>query len=270
MYFKNVQDNEKLIARLEEIVKKDNVSHAYIFEGDSCADKKSFAESFVKGILCMKNSGEGCGECGICHKIEHGNCEDLTYISAQGDSVKDSEILKMQERLKTKPFGERNVVIIEDSDKMTLRAQNRLLKTLEEPPGNSVIILLSENIESLVQTVQSRCVKYRINSFGGSEADSMLDEAEKIVEAMLNRAPFYLVKERVDKLVKDKDEAAVFLDSLQIIYRKLLFDRERKLAWLKNEEIMDKIYAVEDARRKLRQGVSTAYALRNLILKIGG
>ena len=62
---------------------------------------------------------------------------------------------------------------------MTLRAQNRLLKTLEEPPGEAVIILLSENMENLVQTVQSRCVKYRINYFGTESYDFMMDKARR-------------------------------------------------------------------------------------------
>lgn len=102
------------------------------------------------------------------------------------------------------PFGSRNVVIVEDADTMTQRAQNRLLKTLEEPPGNSVIFLLSENIENLVQTIQSRCVKYRLNYFGTSGTDSMLEEASEVVRLLQERAPFYVLKERCDKITRNQ------------------------------------------------------------------
>ena len=272
MYFKNSKDNKNLIDKLENVIKNHNVSHAYIFEGDNCVDKKSFAESFVKGILCVKDTGENCGDCSICSKIDHGNHEDLIYISADGDSIKDSKILKMQERLKTKPFGERNIVIIEQCDKMTLRAQNRLLKTLEEPPGKSVIILLSENIENLAQTIQSRCVKYRINHFGSEGYDFMISEVNALAEAMIKGAPFYFIKEKLDKLVKDKNDAAAFLDSLQVIYRNMLVDKRQQtgISLIKDEELIENIYAAEDARKQIKQGVSLTYALRNLILKIGG
>ena len=98
---------------------------------------------------------------------------------------------------------------------MTLRAQNRLLKTLEEPPGKSVIILLSENIENLVQTIQSRCVKYRINYFGSENYDFMFDKAAKVADMILNRQPFYKVKKEVDDIMGSSEETAAFLDGLQ-------------------------------------------------------
>ncbi|MDO4546213.1 MAG: hypothetical protein Q4C25_08645, partial [Bacillota bacterium] len=123
MIFKNREENQNLIDRLERIVKEDKISHAYLFEGSNCVDKSEFARSFVKGILCSKSLGENCGQCGFCDKIDHGNHEDLIYISGAEESIKDANIISMQERLKTKPFGERNIVIIEGCDTMTLRAQ---------------------------------------------------------------------------------------------------------------------------------------------------
>ena len=173
MRFRNHEDNERLIKRLENAVRDNRISHAYIFEGDSCIDKKSFAESFAKGILCSDGRGDNCGRCSICSKIDHGNHEDLIYVGDGEGTIKDAQIIAMQERLRTKPFGDRNIVIMNGSDTMTQRAQNRLLKTLEEPQGDAVIMLLSENMENLIQTVQSRCVKYKINHFGTDGYDFM-------------------------------------------------------------------------------------------------
>ena len=270
MGFKDNGENANLIERLKRAIEKDKISHAYIFEGPTYADKAGFAESFVKGVLCPDSRGNDCGECGICGKIEHGNHEDVIYIKASGTSVKDADIVKMQESLKSRPFGERHVVIIEDSDAMTLRAQNRLLKTLEEPPGDSMIILLSENMENLTQTVRSRCVKYRINCFSGGENEPMMEKAAKAADMVLERRPFYELKKIADEVSGSADEAAGFLDGLQTVFRNMLFEKEKGISRYRREDIIDDIYAVETARRQIREGVSRAYAVKDLLIRIGG
>ena len=176
----------------------------------------------------------------------------------------------MQDKLKTKPFGERNIVIISDCDTMTVRAQNRLLKTLEEPPGKSVIILLSENIENLVQTIQSRCVKYRINYFGSENYDFMFDKAAKVADMILNRQPFYKVKKEVADIMGSSEETAAFLDGLQVVFRNMLIEKTKGISLYKNDDIINNIHAVETARKQIKEGVSTTYAMKNLLLKIGG
>ena len=270
MHFKENENNINLIKRLDNIVKDNKISHAYIFEGSGCIDKKCFADSFIKGILCSKNLGENCGACSICSKVDHDNHEDIIYISAEGGSIKDADIVEMQDKLKTKPFGERNIVVIEDSDTMTLRAQNRLLKTLEEPPGKAVIILLSENIENLVQTIQSRCVKYRINYFGSDNYDSMMAKASAVAKMSCDREPFYKVKKEIEELMGSAEDTAAFLDAIQVVYRNMLLEKTEGISLYKKEDIMENIHAVEKARKQIKEGVSTAYAIKNLLLKIGG
>ncbi|MDO4485745.1 MAG: hypothetical protein Q4C46_04025 [Bacillota bacterium] len=270
MYFIEQEENNKLTQRLESVIKEGRVSHAYILEGPVDAHKKAFAESFVKGILCSRNLGENCGRCSICDKVDHGNCEDVIYISAEQVSIKDADIVKMQERLRTKPFGERNIVIVEGADSMTLRAQNRLLKTLEEPPGKSVIILLSENMENLTQTIQSRCVKYRLNSSSGGSRDFMMEKARKVAVMAFERSAFYRIKEETEDVLKDDEKLSAFLDCLQVTYRDMIVNRKEKISIYKDEDIIKNIHAVEAARRSIRQGVSAAYAVRKLLLTIGG
>ena len=270
MHFENYAENDRLIKRLEGVIANDCVSHAYILEGPLGADKKSFAEAFIKGILCSRNLGENCGGCSICDKIDHGNLEDLILISAESGSIKDADIVKMQDRLKTKPFGDRNLVIIENADTMTLRAQNRLLKTLEEPPGKTVIFLLSENMENLAQTIQSRCVKYRIDYFGSECYDSMMEKAAKIAEMAFRRAPFYRIKDEAEDILKDDEKVSTFLDSLEAVYRDMLIKGSKGISLYKDEDIINNIHAVESAGRKIRQGMSAPYALKKLFLTIGG
>lgn len=270
MRFRNHEDNERLIKRLENAVRDNRISHAYIFEGDSCIDKKSFAESFAKGILCSDGRGDNCGRCSICSKIDHGNHEDLIYVGDGEGTIKDAQIIAMQERLRTKPFGDRNIVIMNGSDTMTQRAQNRLLKTLEEPQGDAVIMLLSENMENLIQTVQSRCVKYKINHFGTDGYDFMDGTAAEIAEMALRKEPFYKLKNAADKLLREKGKTDAFLDSIEMYYRNMLVRKDNGISRYSDDEIIAAIHEIEDARRKIKQGVSVAYSIKNLLLKIGG
>lgn len=272
--FEFERDNKVLIKRLRKAIREGKISHAYIFEGDSRSKKKKFAEGFIKEILCPLSVKEpeerNCRGCVICEKIDHGNHEDLIYVSADGNSIKDAQIVKVQERIKTKPFGDRNIVLIEDSDVMTIRAQNRFLKTLEEPPGGTVIILLSENMENLLPTIQSRCVKYRLNWFDVNNEGKSTSSGKEIFGMTLGDEPFYKMKAKIEKIAKDSEGVKQFLDDIQMEYRNLLINDSSDILMIKDEEIMNRIHAVEIARRQIRQGVSASYALKNLILKIGG
>lgn len=270
MSFTNIQGNEKLTGRLQAAVKNGNISHAYIFEGEACLDKKAFADAFIKSILCTEAPGVGCERCSTCRKIDHGNHEDVSYVEAEGASIKDEAIERLQAALRKKPYGRRNIAVISDADTMTLRAQNRLLKTLEEPPAGTVLILLSENIENLTQTILSRCVKYRINYFGSPDYAYMMQTAEEIADLLLNGTPFYRLKESVTDLAKDGRETAAFLDALEKVYRDLLLGKGTNSKLYKKEQIYHNVAVIEETKRQIQRGVSKNYALRNLLIKIGG
>lgn len=267
MNFRSGENNSRLIGRLEQSVKDGKVSHAYIFEGPSNMDKTDFARSFIKGVLCPRGCGENCGMCSGCDKIDHGNHEDITYLEKDGLSVKDAAVETIQEKLSVKPLGDRNVVIISDCDTMTARAQNRLLKTLEEPPGNSMLILLSENMENLAQTILSRCVKFRLE---GGQEETGDAKAEKIVKMSLEGSPFFELNREISEYGKDRDAAQQLLDSMEQEYRKMMEPGQKGLQLYKFEDIYDNIRNVEAARKKIRQGMSAGYALKDLILRISG
>lgn len=270
MSLKDIKGNEQLIQRLTKAIKNQHVSHAYLFEGDSLLDKKAFADEFVKGILCEAEPGIGCDRCATCNKIKHGNYEDLIYVEADGRSLKDAAIVALQNRLKTKPFGERNIAVISDADTMTLRAQNRLLKTLEEPPQGTIIILLSENIENLTQTILSRCVKYRLNYFEQETYAGMNETACDVADMLLQGTPFYKINARISDIIKDDKKSNAFLDAMEKRYRDLLLSTEAKSRLYKKSQIFEYVDAIEAARRQLQQGVAKSYAIKNLMIKIGG
>lgn len=268
MKFAYETGNERLIQRLEQAIRDGHISHAYVFEGPDNLDKKAFADAFVKGVLCPDGRGENCGKCSICDKVDHGNHEDLYYLQKDGASVKDEAISELQEKLKIKPYGDRNVAVIEDADTMTLRAQNRLLKTLEEPPGNAMILLLSENMNNLTATILSRCVKMRISAMEKTAEQEIADSAEKIAAMSLAHAAFYEMNREINSILNDHDLISSFLDELQVVYRNYIIDNNEAVPLHRFEDIEERIHSVEKARERLRRNVSAKYALRSMLLEL--
>lgn len=260
--------NKKIVERIVNAISAGNILHAYILEGDSCVDKCGFALEFCKALMCTERPGEGCDHCVNCRKFDHGNYEDLYFIEADGMSVKDEQISGLQEDLKMKPVGTRNLAIIKDADTMTVRAQNRLLKTLEEPFPGTVIILLSENRENLLDTIKSRCVIYRLED---SEYKGYNQEtAETVFAAISEGKSFHDIKAVLADCLKSREDAFVLLDGLERIYEGFLLGNDPRRKLYRSEEVIRCIECIEQARRDLIAKVNYQYAVKNLVLKIGG
>ena len=261
------KDNTKLKERLERIVKEKRISHAYLFEGSSDIDKEAFARGFIKGVLCPKDLGENCGECSICDKVDHGNHEDISYFRKDGMSVKDAAIASLQEKIKVRPVGQRNIMVICDSDTMTAQAQNSLLKTLEEPPGDALIILLSENMENLAPTILSRCVKFRIEAQPQTTED---EAAAALVKMALSGCRFHELVHEAGDYVRDREKAWMLLDSMERVYRDLAVKDPGKVRAYKIEDICGYADHIEEARLRLKRKMSVEYAMKELLLAITG
>lgn len=262
------KDDQKLIKRISTAIRSGNVSHAYIIEGDTQTDKEAFARDFLKAISCKENPGMGCDYCVSCRKIAHDNSEDLYIIRADGISIKDKDISFLQENLKTKPSGERNMAIIADADTMTVRAQNRLLKTLEEPQGSAVILLLSENKENLLPTIRSRCIAYRLGGF--QTDDQRYEAANRIVNALIENEKFFYIKQMLGETVKNREDAFKLLDGMEVIYRNFAIGSDRRGRLVRLEDVFAYVQLIEEARRDIIANVNYNYALKDMIIKIGG
>lgn len=269
MSLKKYSEFGKLTDKITGAIVNGSVSHAYIFEADRCMDKLQFAKDFFKAILCLDEPGYGCGHCVNCRKIEHNNYEDLHIVMSDDMSVKDRDISELQEKLKNKPIADakRNLAIISNADSMTVRAQNRLLKTLEEPQSGTIIVLLSENTQNLLPTITSRCVIYRFNGFLDNR-NTDLGFPEEIMEMVSQGAYFFELKKKLDKKIKSRDDANVFLDGLERVFRNYLVMDGNGL--LSKEKIIKNVNYVEEARKELSFNLNYKYVIRNLILKIGG
>ena len=286
MSFHDIKGNEKVVERMSRAIISRNISHAYLLEGDRAIDKLSLAETFAKAILCEKGEGDSCECCPSCRKISHGNHEDLIYLKAEGNSIKDESVEALQSKIRKKPYaGDRNVVILQDADTMTLRAQNRLLKTLEEPAPGAVLILLSENMENLTRTILSRCVIYKLNPFKIPEYKTAMEGAISIAEMFLKRRAFYEVSKKISEFTADRETAHEFLDALENWYRDLAVSRYdvgkhlvfqsdrieeiRKRSVFYTGDALEKAVAiVEEARNDLNRNLNINYTMKNMILKM--
>jgi DNA polymerase-3 subunit delta' len=142
---------------------RDNMaSHSYLYAGPDGVGKKLMALEFAKLLNClgsMDSPDEGCG-CSSCRKIGRGIHPDVVLIEFTGvKNIKVDQVREeIEEKLYLRPFeGRYKIVIVDEAERMNHNAQNAFLKTLEEPPRDSVIILLSSRPESLLPTLRSRC-----------------------------------------------------------------------------------------------------------------
>lgn len=159
---------------LEEKVKKiletfftaqDSLVQSFLFYGETDLGKKEVALYFAQSMMCQEpvKKWGGCKECIVCQNFQKGISDDLLLIEPnENNSIKIEEVRKAIDFLSYKPQSSSyRVLIINHADKLTLDAQNSLLKTLEEPPLGALIILISSRPKMLLETVRSRLLLIR-------------------------------------------------------------------------------------------------------------
>ncbi|MCG8483909.1 MAG: DNA polymerase III subunit delta' [Clostridia bacterium] len=262
MSLKGVIGQNRMIQTLQFSLQEGNVFHAYIFEGAEGIGKKFTAFNFAKAILCHEKE-ETCNQCSACKKMDHGNHPDYHFIEPDGKSIKDSQIEDVQDIMAKKPYESQNtVIIIDKAETMTVRAQNRFLKTLEEPRGDSIVILLTINANSLLPTILSRCMvmklkpvhrdticNYLIEKYGIERKDAIvlaafaygnIGRAEQLHQSelfkenrikcikiaqqlsLIKEEDFYHIVHAIEEL---KDISSEFFDMLEFWYRDIILLR---------------------------------------------
>lgn len=157
MTFEGVVGQEQVIENLKGALERDQIAHAYLFEGVDGLGKKNIALKLASALVCNSNKDKPCGKCNSCIKVENGNHPDIKTIEGEG-IIKVDEIRELIKDIQLKPYeGIGKVYIICDADKMNIQAQNALLKTLEEPPSYATLILITTKGSSLLPTIVSRC-----------------------------------------------------------------------------------------------------------------
>ena len=179
MSFKDVLGHTKPIERLQRAIRRDKVVHSYLFWGNEGIGKKWVALQFAKALNCEEEPerGDACDRCASCRKIEHLRHPDVLLLEPEGQTLKVEQVRLMQRELAYRPYeGRRRVCILTAADRMAANMSNALLKTLEEPPLHTVMILLANHPRLLLPTLLSRCQTIRFNSLPASVVSSWLVE----------------------------------------------------------------------------------------------
>ncbi|SEO38962.1 DNA polymerase-3 subunit delta' [Amphibacillus marinus] len=144
---------------LKQMIIKQRVAHAYLIYGDKGTGKAMLGLMLAKSLFCQnKHGGEPCLACVNCRRIDSGNHPDLHWIRPDGASIKKEQIAHLQKEFTyTGLESNQKVYLITQADLMTTNAANRLLKFLEEPSQQTTAILLTENYQSILDTIKSRC-----------------------------------------------------------------------------------------------------------------
>ncbi|MEJ2697629.1 MAG: DNA polymerase III subunit delta' [Candidatus Sulfobium sp.] len=190
MSLKQIIGQDRAIAMLTGSIVKQRLAGSYLFCGESGVGKKTTALNFAKALNCLNTAApstdghysgsreseklasdleprtsnlspaDSCDECDSCLKMDAGVHPDLLVVSPEERLIRIEEIRLIDEALSLKPHeGRKKAVIVDDAETMNISAANAFLKTLEEPPGESLIILVSSRPELLPATIRSRCAR---------------------------------------------------------------------------------------------------------------
>ena len=173
----------QLTDNLQNAIKHNKISHAYLIQGEKLSGKRMIADIFARALQCEAGKAptahqetlfdapaqyQGpppCNQCRACKQAVNGNHPDIIYVTHEKPNVISVDNIRQQVNgdIDIKPYsGEYKIYIIDEAEKMNVQAQNALLKTLEEPPAYAVILLLATRAEAMLQTILSRCVVLNI------------------------------------------------------------------------------------------------------------
>jgi DNA polymerase-3 subunit delta' len=165
MTFTNIEGHEQPLTVLKRALANKTLAHAYLFSGEAGIGKKMTALALAAAVNCGDAGPEGgCGVCPSCRKIALSGHPDVHILVPDGDEIKIDQVRQMQADLSLKPFeGAKKVLIIDGAESMNPSSANAFLKTLEEPPGECLIIMISAMPQGLLATIRSRCQEIRFH-----------------------------------------------------------------------------------------------------------
>ena len=160
MPFTDILAQDHIIDHFNKAIKTDHLSHAYIFTGQEGVGKALFAKEFAKALNCKNNDNDSCNSCTNCNRIEMLNHPDVFWIEREEKAkfIKIENIRNLQNSVRLSPLeSDYKIFIIKEADRMNEEASNCLLKTLEEPSPNTIIILIANSVAPIKDTIRSRC-----------------------------------------------------------------------------------------------------------------
>ena len=236
--FNDIIGHDTIKEHLKKAIESDHVSHAYILTGETGMGRKSLANAFAMTLLCEKGKSEPCMECHACKQVMSSNHPDLIFVGHEkpGSIGVDDIREQINDTIMIRPYSSYyKIYIVDEAEKMTVQAQNALLKTIEEPPAYAIIMLLTTNQEAFLPTILSRCVQLKLKPLKDSVVKSFLMGSLGIKES---RADIYAA------FARGNLGRAIHLASseeFQFLYSELL----HMLKHLKEMDIMELLFYIK-------------------------
>lgn len=236
--------NQKQRDFLLSISQKENIPHAFLFSGEDQIGKKKIAFNFAQNIFC------GCGDCKICNDFKKGLLVDFLLIEEEDGKIKIEKTRQIQEFLKFKTYSARKkVVIINDAHLLGIDSQNSILKTLEEPADNSILILITNYSEKILDTIKSRVQRIDFSPCSRLEIQEYLIEKGAKKEEAESIAIFSSGKPgKAVEFFENKEKKELFLDTIARIKKVYKLGFEEKFEYAdelhKNPEAVNEILEI--------------------------
>lgn len=192
MPFSDILGHERIVEVLRRSLQNGKTAHSYLFEGIPGCGRRTTARALIQALFCTVLSDEACGTCPSCRKIAGGNHPDIHLLEPLPDKrdISIEQIRNLQHDLSLRPYeAPRKACIIEPAERMNPSSANALLKTLEEPPGDALIILITENAGQLLPTIRSRCQMLRFAPLSTEHVLQLLEAQGVATEAAALLAP---------------------------------------------------------------------------------
>lgn len=175
-FLREITGHRQIIQTLMNAVSSGHVFHAYLFTGPAGVGKETTAQAFARALLCRQPAdGDACGVCRACRQVASYNHPDFYTIKPAGSSIRIEQVRDMLRQVPYRAYqGGRKIFIIHQAELMTAEAANCLLKTLEEPPEGTVIILISDQPQFILPTILSRCQQCSFKSIPLPELSKVL------------------------------------------------------------------------------------------------
>lgn len=178
-----LRGHSAVIGRLEVALARDRLPHALLLTGPAGVGKFLAARTLAARIACREREAP-CGECAACFQVAAGSHPDLHVVRLlAGKKEIGIDLIRRLKRFvqMTAVSARRKVAIVDDAERLSVAAQNALLKTLEEPAGQALIVLVTSSAGALLPTVRSRCQRLVFRPLAEADVSAVL--AEQGVEA---------------------------------------------------------------------------------------
>ena len=270
-------------------IKNNHISHAYLIDENNSSESFNIVMAFIKEILCSKLNKQSVQA--LCKRIDDDNYPEIKVIRPDGMLIKKQQILDLQHDFsKSAIEGSKRIYIIRDADKMRSETANSMLKFLEEPDNDIIAVLMTNNFNSLLSTIVSRCQIIRLNSDGTDNTDSGLHDLilnfikfleSNGIKTIINEQELIFgsigLKER-EKFINFFDKMIdMYYDILKIssgnhsiVYNRYLDDFMVIAEKNTQNKILDKINILIEMKDRIKNNVNISLLIDSLIVNIGG